>query len=154
MRLTEHFTLAEFTRTVNHPELQGQNDKEATTFLHNLLGVANELEKLRNYILRPVFITSGFRCDALNTAVGGSTSSQHRLGQAADFTVEGFQDLSGLTYMFNWCCRHLVYNQLILEDRTAENRKPWIHFALPLSPTLPPAMERLIYKNGVYTPAP
>ena len=47
------------------------------------------LEAIRLHFGRPVAITSGFRTAAHNAAVGGSKSSQHLLGRAADFYVEG-----------------------------------------------------------------
>ena len=47
------------------------------------------LQKIRDHFGRPVVITSGYRTAAHNAAVGGSKSSQHLLGRAADFYVEG-----------------------------------------------------------------
>ena len=47
------------------------------------------LQKIRNHFGKPVHITSGYRTAAHNAAVGGSKSSQHLLGRAADFYVEG-----------------------------------------------------------------
>ena len=47
------------------------------------------LQKIRNHFGKPVHITSGYRTAAHNAAVGGSKSSQHLLGRAADFHVEG-----------------------------------------------------------------
>ena len=45
--------------------------------------------KVREFACKPVHITSGYRTAAHNAAVGGSKSSQHLLGRAADFYVEG-----------------------------------------------------------------
>ena len=47
------------------------------------------LQCIREHFGRPVHITSGYRTAAHNTAVGGSKSSQHLLGRAADLWVEG-----------------------------------------------------------------
>ena len=47
------------------------------------------LQKIRNHFGKPVHITSGYRTAEHNAAVGGSKSSQHLLGRAADFWVEG-----------------------------------------------------------------
>ena len=47
------------------------------------------LQCIREHFGKPVHITSGFRTAAHNAAVGGSKSSQHLLGKAADFWVEG-----------------------------------------------------------------
>ena len=44
---------------------------------------------IREHFGKPVHITSGYRTAEHNAAVGGSKSSQHLLGRAADFYVEG-----------------------------------------------------------------
>ena len=46
------------------------------------------LQCIREHFGKPVHITSGYRTAAHNAAVGGSKSSQHLLGRAADFWVE------------------------------------------------------------------
>ena len=47
------------------------------------------LQAIRDHFGAPVVITSGYRTPAHNAKVGGSKSSQHLLGRAADFYVEG-----------------------------------------------------------------
>ena len=47
------------------------------------------LQAIRDHFGAPVVITSGYRTAEHNAAVGGSKSSQHLLGRAADFYVEG-----------------------------------------------------------------
>ena len=47
------------------------------------------LQCIREHFGKPITITSGYRTAAHNTAVGGAKSSQHLLGRAADFHVEG-----------------------------------------------------------------
>lgn len=54
----------------------------------------NTLEKIRSIFgNKPLIISSGFRCGALNEAVGGAENSAHLLGCAADFTIEGLSPL-------------------------------------------------------------
>lgn len=55
-----------------------------TIFDANLI---RKLDALREDLGRPVTITSGYRCEAHNRAVGGSPNSQHLLGKAADIAV-------------------------------------------------------------------
>ena len=47
------------------------------------------LDPLREAYGRPIIVTSGYRCEKLNKLVGGSASSQHKKGEAADIkTIE------------------------------------------------------------------
>ena len=52
-------------------------------------GLVVLLQCIREHFGKPVTITSGYRTASHNTKVGGSKSSQHLLGRAADFYVEG-----------------------------------------------------------------
>lgn len=47
------------------------------------------LEQLRELICRPIYVTSGYRCQEHNKSVGGQPNSQHVQGCAADIYVEG-----------------------------------------------------------------
>ena len=52
--------------------------------------VNNVLDPLRARIGRPIIITSGYRSQRVNELVGGSKTSQHLLGKAADIHVQGY----------------------------------------------------------------
>lgn len=49
--------------------------------------VDNVLDPLREAWGRPLAVSSGYRCPALNKAVGGSATSHHLRGMAADITT-------------------------------------------------------------------
>lgn len=144
IKLTEHFSLNELTET-SHSDLQSQNRAAAVDYVEPLRKVCVELEKLREFIFRPVYIRSGFRCPDLNKHVGGVHSSQHVVGEAVDFTVKDFEDATGLEFIFDWCCRHLTYGEIILEK--PEGKAPWIHIGLP-RPGKP--QERLVWNGKGY----
>ena len=61
-------------------------------------GLVVLLQCIREHFGKPVHITSGYRTAAHNAAVGGSKSSQHLLGRAADFYVEGVDVASVAAY--------------------------------------------------------
>ena len=92
MQLSENFTLEELTRT-SKDSLQAINIEQATddlSVLQNLADVAKKLlQPIRDFYGVPVTVTSGYRCKALNIAVGGSTTSQHSYGEAADIQIDG-----------------------------------------------------------------
>lgn len=84
MKLTEHFTLEELTRSTT-ATLRHLDNTPSIAHVHNLCALAVLiLEPLRVEFGRPLIITSGFRSIAVNNAVGGVSNSYHLLGQAAD----------------------------------------------------------------------
>lgn len=85
IRLSEHFTLDEFTLS-QEAARKGINNTPPRDVLTNLTELAGVLEDVRELLGRPILISSGYRCDELNLAVGGAASSKHVFGLAADFT--------------------------------------------------------------------
>lgn len=86
-RLTKHFTLEEFTRSKTAEKLGIKNCPNKSAIM-NLEYTAKQLEKIRDYIKKPIIITSGFRSPKLNKAVGGVKNSYHLKGRAADIQSE------------------------------------------------------------------
>lgn len=85
MTLSQHFTLDELIRT----SVRADNTPSAAT-IANLKRLAETiLEPARAVIGKPLLITSGYRSPEVNAAVGGVAHSQHMIGQAADFLVDG-----------------------------------------------------------------
>ena len=84
MRLSKHFTLDEFIKSATATRLGIDNtpDEKVLNCIQAL--VDNVLEPLRVHYGRPIIITSGYRCPKLNKVVGGSSTSQHVIGQAVD----------------------------------------------------------------------
>lgn len=89
----------------------------------NLRTLADEvLDKVREMWGRPIIVNSGYRCEELNKAVGGSAKSQHRMGKAADITtgsVEGNRQLFAMIERSN-----IPFDQLI-----DEYGYKWIHIS-------------------------
>lgn len=84
MKLSEHFTLEEMIRS-DKAKRESIENLPCLTEISNLYELcANVLEPLRMAWGKPIRVTSGYRSEALNRAVGGVANSQHRLGQAAD----------------------------------------------------------------------
>lgn len=89
MRLSPHFTLAEFTLSQTASRL-GIDNTPPPEALESLKLVAQGLEGVRILLGVPIIISSGYRCLALNRAIGSKDSSQHILGQAVDFEAPGY----------------------------------------------------------------
>lgn len=92
-RLTRHFSLGEMIRSQvaeRDPELLHAqlNPEDEPTIVTNLAYLcATTLQPTRDVFAFPIDVTSGYRSPALNDRIGGSKTSQHCLGQAADCVV-------------------------------------------------------------------
>ena len=83
----KYFTINELTRSTT-ARLNGIDNTPSLQVINNLTAlVDNVLDPLREAWGKPIHVNSGYRCKALNTAVGGVPASQHMLGEAADITA-------------------------------------------------------------------
>ena len=83
MQLTKNFKLEEFIKS-NTATAKGIDNTPTEEQLENIKFVAEQLQLIRNTYKQPIYITSGFRSEKLNNAVGGSKTSQHMDGLAVD----------------------------------------------------------------------
>jgi uncharacterized protein YcbK (DUF882 family) len=117
MKLTEHFTLEEMTVS-EYAARNGLKNTPSETAVQNLkILCTNVLEPLRITLQKPVIITSGYRSKKLNEAIGGSSTSQHMKGQAADLIVP---DMT-VEEVFDLIAKQLPFDQLI------EEFGKWVH---------------------------
>lgn len=91
MNLTDHFTLEELTFSSTAQRLGIDNTPSLET-VAKLTRTAMGLEQIRALLGAPMHIDSGYRCPALNKAVGGAATSAHMDGMAADFICPSFGD--------------------------------------------------------------
>ena len=83
----KHFTIAELSASAT-AQCRGIDNTPTAEAVENLtLLVENVLDPLREAFSSRILINSGYRCPALNKAVGGTTKSQHISGEAADITA-------------------------------------------------------------------
>ena len=89
-KLSEHFTLGEFTKSGSHPEVYNIPSHEA---IANLANLSKWLEVLRERAGTPIVINSGYRSPQLNRKIGGAPNSNHLTGCAVDIRVSGMEQL-------------------------------------------------------------
>lgn len=119
MKLSPHFSLSEMTLSQTAVR-NGIDNRPGEAEIAALKLLCEEvLERVRRHFNRPVIISSGYRSPALNREIGGSSTSQHCKGEAADFTVPGLSNLE----VCDWMHRRLNYDQLIYEYGEAG----WVH---------------------------
>ena len=89
--------------------------------------LANEVfEPLREYVAGPIKINSFFRCPELNTAIGGSSKSQHCKGQAID--IDDTFGRCTNAEMYHWIKEYLDFDQMIWEFGDDDN-PDWVHIS-------------------------
>ena len=124
MNLSPNFTLSEMTKS----ETALRNNLDNTpgeTEIANLKVLAEKvLQPVRDHYGKGVKVNSGFRHPNVNAAVGGSKTSDHCLGQAADIEIPGVPNHE----LAEWIKNNLEYTQLILEFYTRGiPDSGWVH---------------------------
>lgn len=120
MKLSEHFTLQEMTLS-QEAVRRGIDNTPTPEVLENLKRLALTLEHIRALVGKPVLVSSGYRNAAVNRAVGGSKSSTHMSGLAADINCPGINP-GALAHIIK--ASRIQFDQLILEFDA------WVHVGL------------------------
>jgi hypothetical protein len=124
MQLSKHLALAEVTRSESAKRL-GISNMPTEQHIKNFKLLAEKVfEPIREHFGKPILISSGYRSQALNAAIGGSLSSQHCQGEALDLDMDG-TDITN-KQIFDYIKDHLEFDQLIWEFGTKDN-PDWVH---------------------------
>ena len=141
MKLSKHFTLKELTRsqTASRHGIDNTPNEEQ---IENLKTLTKGLELVRTKLdNNPINISSGFRCQDLNSRLGSKRTSRHTLGLAADFTCDRYDDVNGVFTVL--ADSSIEFDQLILEYDS------WIHISFPKEGEKPRKQIFIIDKQGV-----
>ncbi len=124
-QLSPNFTLAEMVKSDVALRKGIDNTTSDPAIIKALQQVAaNILEPVRRNFNIAFVPNSGYRCLALNTAIGSAPSSQHVLGQAVDFELPGIANYD----LAAWVAANLDYDQLILEFyKSGQPSSGWVH---------------------------
>ena len=120
MKLSANFSLAELTKT----NVRQFDNTPSMQVIENLqVLVDSVLQPIRNKFGQ-VTVTSGYRSPEVNKAIGGSATSDHCFGFAADFEVAGVDNKE----LARWVADNLKFKQLILEFYTkGVPDSGWVH---------------------------
>lgn len=126
MNLTPNFTLEELTASTTARQkgiLNQPNYKE----LDNLTRLAKTLlQPIRDEYKKPIVVTSGFRNKALNKAVGGSSTSMHMQGLAADIKASDGNNKA----LWNLIIKLRDAGKIEFDQLIDEKKLSWIHIGL------------------------
>ena len=126
-KLSNNFTETEFTKS-NTADRHGiDNSMDDIQYANACVLVSFCLQPLRNHIKKSIRITSGFRCDELNTILKGAKFSDHLYGFAADIESPGTSNMNLAKMILDL---HLDFTQLILEFPNEDDPEAgWIHIS-------------------------
>lgn len=126
MQLTEHFKLEEMTVSPTAKKL-GLSNTPTPQHIENMRYCCEKILEPVRAKFGPVTINSSYRAPAVNTAVGGSKTSQHVNGQAIDFEVKGVDNKK----VADWVADNLEFDQVILEFYAAGDKNSgWVHASI------------------------
>lgn len=118
-QLTPHFTLEELTIT----QVRDVDNTPPFPVKNNLIQTAFALEEVRDLLgWHPIIVTSGYRSEGINSIVGGSKTSAHMDGWAADFICPSYGTPLEI-------CRAIVEAKTIKYDQLIEEGT-WVHFSV------------------------
>ena len=145
----KYFSIKELTASFKATQLGIKNEpsKAALTNLESL--VLNILDPLRAAWGGAIKVTSGYRSAALNKAVGGSSSSAHRYGYAADIVPADGRISVFKAFVVKWLKENAInFDQYIDE---VGGGSEWVHIGIK-SPSGNQRRQFLKYRNGHYMP--
>ena len=132
----KYFTMTELTAsaTARRKGIDNTPDMQAKANLTAL--VSNVLDPLRELYGKPIVVTSGYRCQKLNRAVGGASRSQHITGEAADIRPlsdrawenrQLFDLIQKLGLPFDQLIDEYNYDWVHVSFREGRNRREVLH---------------------------
>ena len=125
MKLSNNLRLNEVLKS-NTATRRGIDNTPTDEHLSNLYKLAkNIFQPLRDGLGVPLGISSGYRSEALNNAIGGSKNSQHSKGQALDIDADIYGNVNNFA-IFECIKENLDFDQLIWEFGDDEN-PDWVH---------------------------
>lgn len=124
MKLSENFSLQELTKSETALRF-GMKNEPSDADIQNLKMLCEKvLQPIRDNFKMGVKVNSGFRHPEVNAKVGGSKTSDHCKGQAADIEIPGLANAE----LASWISKNMEYTQLILEFYTpGVPDSGWVH---------------------------
>lgn len=130
--MSKYFKISELCKSASHPALAKQPEKGSKEE-SNLLALMVQLDTIREKFGKPVYVSSGYRPEALNNAVGGAKNSLHKQAAAADiYSKDGYADNVNLL-------KAVMESGVVIDELIAEYAKfdkdgnliscQWVHYA-------------------------
>lgn len=133
MRVSKYLTYEEATKSQTALRKGISNDPNEEQLERMKYVAVNVFDKVREFVGGSLHASSFFRSEALNAAIGGSsTTSQHMKGEAIDIDCDTFGNGTNLD-IFNYIKDNLEFDQLIAEYVDKDGMPSWVHVSLKKS---------------------
>lgn len=129
-KFSNNFTYEELVNspTANRLKINNTPNKQQKESLRKL--AVEILQVIRDEYGKPIIVTSAFRCDKLNKAVGGAKNSQHTKGEAAD--IRSVSDsIKDNKEIFDLILRLQKEGKIKFGQLIDEYNYNWVHVSLP-----------------------
>ena len=123
-RISEHVSFKEGIKSHTATRLNINNAPSDLDLINMKTICEKVFEPLREFVGGPIAINSFYRAPKLNSAIGGSTSSQHCSGRALD--IDDKYGYKTNAEMFKYIQCNLDYDQMIWEFGDVNN-PDWVH---------------------------
>jgi hypothetical protein len=140
MRLTSHFTLAEFTRSES-AKRHGVSNQPTPEHIENIKILCERVLEPIRMKFGPLILSSGYRSKVLNHYISGSLKSQHCEGRACDIDMDGMGSVTNKE-IFEYIKNNLEFDQLINEFNYS-----WIHVSYNLGKNRKQVLDALKVNN-------
>jgi len=126
--VSKNISYKEATHSTTAKRLGIDNTPDAEQFSNMIYVAENVFQPVREHFGVPIYVSSFFRSEALNSAIRGSSSSTHMKGEAMDLDADVFGKVTNAE-IFHYIKDNLEFDQLIWEFGT-EDEPAWVHVSL------------------------
>ncbi len=140
-KLSMHFTLREFLRSETAARF-GIDNNPSPEILHALERNAENMERVRQLLGVPLQVSSGYRCLALNRAIGSKDTSAHVRGLATDFEAPEYGPPVDI-------CRAIAASDIDFDQLIFEHS--WVHIAWVAAGAAPRRSKLTLMPGGTYS---
>lgn len=128
MMVSKNISYKEATHSTTAKRLGIDNTPDAEQFSNMIYVAENVFQPVREHFNTPIYISSFFRSEGLNTAIRGSVNSTHMKGEAMDLDADVYGGVTNAE-IFNYIKDNLEFDQLIWEFGT-DDEPSWVHVSL------------------------
>lgn len=121
--MSKYFSFNEMWQSATADKL-GIDNRPSPEIAMHLGELATDLDDIREAWGSGIIVSSGYRCDALNAAVGGSKTSAHVTGYAADLQPKNGKIEEFKAFIVNYL-KNRKFDQCLLE---ASGKTQWVHY--------------------------